>query len=159
MLEDWFDAAGRAQTTVGGFLFIIIASSGAGVFLSGVRWYLLEERIKRGAGVSTEHEAANRRDTQTELVYQNVRQHHYDFYLFYSNTLVALVVLWLSWLPSQLLPLAAWLSWAAVRPIVATALGVAAGWVLYASAKDAYGRYQKKRADVLKITPKARESA
>ena len=160
MLQEWFDAAGRAQTTVGGFLFIIIASSGAGVFISGVRWYLLEELIKRAAGVSTEHEAVNRRDTQTELVYQNVRQHHYDYYLFYSNALVALVVLWVSWLPSQLPVLTAWLlSWAAAKPIIGTVLGAAAGWVLYASAVDAYGRYQKKRAAVLEITPKARESA
>ena len=159
MLHDWFAAAGHAQTTVGGFLFIIIASSGAGVFLSGVRWYFLEERIKRAAGISTKHETANRRDTETELVYQNVRQHHYDFYLFYSNTLVALVVLWASWLPSQLLALAVWLSWAAVKPIVITVLGAASGWVLYASATNAYRRYQTKRAEVLKIAPKARESA
>ena len=89
-----------------------------------------------------------------------MRQHHYDFYLFYSNTLVALAVLWISWLPSQFPALTAWLfSWATARPVVVTALGAVAGWVLYASAKNAYGRYQEKRAAVLKITPKARESA
>lgn len=160
LLQDWFAAAGRAQTTVGGFLFITIASSGAGVFLSGVRWYLLEARIRRAVGVSTEHDVANRRDTQTELVYQNVRQHHYDYYLFYSNTLVALVVLWVSWLPSQLPVLTAWLfSWATAKPIMVTALGAGAAWVLYASAVETYGRYQNKRAAILKITPKERESA
>lgn len=160
MLQDWFAAAGRAQTTVGGFLFITIASSGAGAFLSGVRWYFLEGKIKRAVDVSTEHDIVNRRETQTELVYQHMRQQHYDFYLFYSNTLVALVVLWVSWLFSQLPSLTAWtLSWETAKPIVGTLLGVAVGWVLYESAKDAYSRYQKKRAAVLRLAPKERESA
>ena len=160
MLQDWFAVAGRAQTTVGGFLFIIIASSGAGVFLSGVRWYFLEDWIKRAVGVSAQHDIANRRENQTELVYQHMRQQHYDFYLFYSNTLVALVVLWVSWVFSQLPVLTAWtFSWATARPIVVTLLGAAAGWVLYESAKDAYRRYQEKRAAVLKLARKERESA
>ena len=158
IFQSWFEAAAGARTTVGGFLFIVIASSGTGVFLSGVRWYVLEWLIKRG--VSTKHDTSKRGETQTELVYQNMRQQHYDFYLFYSNTLVALVVLWASWLPSQLPILTAWpFSWATAKPIVVTMLGVAAGWVLYASAKDAYKRYQKKRTAVLELAPKARESA
>ena len=150
-LQSWFDAAGRGQTTIGGFLSMVITSSGAGAFLSGMRWYLIEERIKHAASVPTEHETANRRNTGTELAYQNIRGQHYDFYLFYSNTLVALAVLWLSWLPSQLLALPAGISWTTVKPILVTALAAATGWVLFASATDAYDRYREKRADLLKI--------
>ena len=150
VLRSWFEAAGRGQTTIGGFLSMVIAASGAGVFLSGMRWCLVEERIKQSADVPAEHETAGRRDAETELAYQNIREQHYDFYLFYSNTLVALAVLWLTWLPSQLVALPADVSWTTVKPILITALGGATGWVLFASATDAYTRYQKKRAELLK---------
>ena len=153
--QSWFTAATVAQTTVGGFLLLIISSAGMGVFLSGVRWYVLENVIKKGT--STSHDIAQRRTTQTELVYQNMRRQHYDFYLFYSNTLVALVVLWASWLPRQLST--AWpFSMITARLVVNAVLMVVVGLVLYASAKDAYRRYQEKRAAVLKVAAQ-RETA
>ena len=149
MLRSWFEAASRGQTTIGGFLPMLIAASGAGVFLSGMRWHLVEERIREHAGVPAEHGTAGRRDAGTELAYQNIRAQHYDFYLFYSNTLVALGVLWLAWLPGQLVALPAGISWTTVKPILITALAAATGWMLFASAADAYKRYQKKRAELL----------
>ena len=151
MLRSWFEAAGRGQTTIGGFLSMVIAASGAGVFVSGMRWYLVEERIRQDAGVPAEHGTAGRRDAKTELAYQNIRAQHYDFYLFYANTLVALGVLWLAWLPGQLVGVPAEVSWTTVRPILITALTAATGRVLFASATDAYERYQKKRAELLEI--------
>ena len=145
VLQDWFNAAASSQSTVGGFLFITIASSGMGVFISGVRWFCLEKLISQG--IPTDHDAGQRRTSDTEAAYQNIRRHHYDFYLFYSNTLVALAALWLSWIPSTGLfsqPVVA-------RPLVFTGLAFGAGFVLYASARDAYRRYQEKRTKILQV--------
>ena len=150
VLESWFNATSRGQTTIGSFLSMAIAASAAGVFVSGVRWYLVEKWIKNATDVPTEHETAGRREAETELAYQNIRNQHYDFYLFYANTLVALGVLWLCWLPSQFPPLPAWVWESTATPVLATAAGAATARVLFAAATDSYRRYQNKRAELLK---------
>lgn len=155
MLRSWFDIAANAQsTTVGAVLLIVVASLGMGVFISNLRWLVLESWIWRRTPPELP-EAHRRRETQTELVYQNLVWQYYQFYLFSANALFALVLLYGAWL-AQEMPAAG------LRPglAVPAALLVPVGCVLYAAAKDSLDRYNRRRTSVLQITPKqGRESA
>ena len=94
-LRDWFGVASSQPPTVSGFLFVNVAAAGAGVFLSGIRWLVLEywfwEEKDPGGRISI----AERQ--RSEPVYQNLVAQFYDFYLFYGNTLVALILLYFAW--------------------------------------------------------------
>ena len=83
-------------------------------------------------------EANRRRETQTELVYQNLVWQYYQFYLFSANALFALALLYAAWLAREL-------STTGLRPGLAlpAALLVPVGYVLYASAKDSLERLQQ----------------
>ena len=139
LLRDWFGLASSQPPTVGGFLFVNVAAAGTGVFLSGVRWLVLERWLwgetNPGGGVSI----AERR--QTELVYQNLVAQFYDFYLFYANTLFALIVLYAAWAFTEGLH---WgLAWAG------GALAVAI-FVLERSARNSFDRFHARRTNLLK---------
>ena len=70
-IEGWFSVASTAQSSsVGGFLFVLVASIGVGVFISNVRWLVLERWIWKRE--PPKHDASARKGTQTELVYQNL---------------------------------------------------------------------------------------
>lgn len=145
MFREWFGVAARAESSsVGGFLFVIVASIGVGVFISSLRWLVLERWIWRRT--PPEHDASRRRDTQTELVYQNLVWQYYQFYLFAANTMFALVLLYASWLAAELLS-------AGFRPglCLPAALLAPASYVLYTAAEDSLGRYNKRRTNVLRI--------
>ena len=45
VIREWFGIAVDQSTTIGGFLFVIVASIGMGVFISGMRWFVLEHLI------------------------------------------------------------------------------------------------------------------
>ena len=96
-LRSWFGVAASQPTTVGGFLFVIVGSVGAGVIVSGVRWLVCDWFLVPPIKVDT----SRRRIGETEVAYQALVANHYQFYQFYSNTTVALVVLFLSWLVTQ----------------------------------------------------------
>ena len=93
-LKTWFGLVAEQPTTVGGFLFVVVGSTGVGVVVSGVRWFLcdwfLAPRVRMNA--------QRRREGETEAAYQALIANHYQYYQFYANTSVALVWLFLSWL-------------------------------------------------------------
>ena len=154
MFQDWFGIAANAPTaTVGGFLFVVVASVGMGVFISSLRWLVLEKWIWRHA--PSDHDASRRRETQTELVYQNLVWQYYQFYLFSANTMFALVLLYAAWIASELMSIG-------FRPGLFLPVGLLApaGYVLYASAKDSLRRYNQRRSTVLRMAPtQEKESA
>ena len=41
-LRDWFGITSDQPPSIGGFLFVNVAAAGAGVFLSGFRWLVVE---------------------------------------------------------------------------------------------------------------------
>ena len=143
MIQEWFGTAASQSTNVGGFLFVVVASVGMGVFISGVRWFALE-RILWHRPISLPD-----RTEKTEPIYQNLVHQHYYFYLFYANSLVALIVLYVAWLAAT--------SRSGGSIAIMSALGVGAGVILFFSAKDALGRFDLKSSQ-LHVVP-ARESA
>jgi hypothetical protein len=42
----WFKNASATETTVNGVLFLLLAALGVGVFISGVRWLLLQRAFR-----------------------------------------------------------------------------------------------------------------
>ena len=110
-----------------------------GVFLSGVRWLVLERlwwnEKDPGGGVSI----AERQ--RSELAYQNLVAQFYDFYLFYGNTLIALVVLYFSW------AFTAGLHWGLAWAGGALAVAIP---VLERSAGNSFERFHARRASLLK---------
>ena len=143
-LRDWFGVASSQPPTVGGFLFVNVAAAGAGVFLSGLRWLVLEKwywgwlysENDRGGSVSIAERS------RSELVYQNLVAQFYDFYLFYANTLFALILLYAAWAFTEE---PHWgLAWAGVALAVAIC-------VLERSARNSFERFHARRANLLNL--------
>jgi len=145
-VRQWLGTASSASTSVGGFLFVVLASLGLGVFVSGVRYFLFDKFLLRWGvpkQVSDEEEAA-RTDALTQAVYEDLRDQFYRYYQFYANTAVALVfalVLW--WFGGGLAALpgskrAAVLSGAVVALVF-----------LYFSARDSITKFRNKKATLL----------
>lgn len=142
-LRVWFGIASTQPPTVGGFLFVNVAAAGVGVFLSGVRWLVIERGLWReldpGGGVSL---AARR---TSELAYQNLVSQFYNYYQFYANTLVALFLLYIAWAAS---------SWLAKGPhwelVWAGGALAIVGPILERSARNSFDRFHDRRASLLK---------
>ena len=91
-IQNWFGTVSSQPPTVGGFLFINVAASGTGVFLSGARYFVIQKWLWRQEDPGSNVPLTGR--SQSEAAYQNLVAQFYDFYLFYANTLVALIVLY-----------------------------------------------------------------
>ena len=96
-LRTWFGLVAEQPTTVGGFLFVVVGSIGIGVVVSGVRWFLCDWFLAPRVSLNNQR----RREGETEAAYQALIANHYQYYQFYSNTSVALVWLFLSWLVAK----------------------------------------------------------
>ncbi len=155
-IEGWFSVASTAQSSsVGGFLFVLVASIGVGVFISNVRWLVLERWIWKRE--PPKHDASARKGTQTELVYQNLVWQFYDFYLFAANMMFALGLLYLAWLAAEIRT--AGLVVDALRMGSPLLLLVPACYVLYRSGKHSLERYTTRRSNVLQMVSQDKESA
>ena len=154
IFREWFGIAANAESpTVGGFLFVVVASIGMGVFISNLRWLVLERWIWRRR--PPDHDASGRRKTQTELVYQNLVWQFYQFYLFAANTMFALVLLYVAWLAAELA--SAGFRRGLFLPV---SFLIPASYVLYENAKESLKRYNDRRSNVLQMVPtQEKESA
>ena len=150
VIREWFGIAVAQSTTIGGFLFVIVASLGMGVFISGVRWLVLERMFWNRTPPTLN--AVGRRATQTELVYQNLVWQFYDFYLFYANMLFAIVLLYLAWVFVEWWP-------EGVKLVATTALLIPTCFVLYKSARNSLNRFDQRRESVLTMVRSEQESA
>ena len=80
--------------------------------------------------------------SRSELVYQNLVAQLYDFYLFYANTLFALILLYAAWAFTEE---PHWgLAWAGAALAVAI-------YVLERSARNSFERFHARRTNLLKL--------
>ena len=80
--------------TVGGFMYVTLASVAAGVTVSTVRWAVIDT-IHRWTGLrQPEWDFSRLQDNVA--AYNVLNEIHYKFYLFHSNHLVALLVVYLA---------------------------------------------------------------
>lgn len=138
----WFGAS-ATSITVGGFLFVLLGSAGMGVFVSGLRWLVLEQLTGWVKPAPRNLDLARRKDERCEAAYQDLLFRHYQFYQFYANTPFALALLYLAWLMSGRADVTL------ERAIWIFILMGLADIVLLASAKHAIGRYAEKLIELL----------
>ncbi len=132
-IRDWFGLAATQEASVGGFLFVVVSSIGAGVFLSGLRWLVLDWAFGPPPAVDSRRRAI---DPQTEAIYEDIRSQHYRYYQFYANMLCAIVLLYVAWVVTTA-P-----GWRAAGLRFLVLLG--ASVILFLSARDAVHKYDEK---------------
>ena len=137
----WFGLTERP--TMPGFLFAVLGSIGLGVFVSGIRWVVFEKLGFIKPKNNLDH-SKRTRDRDTEVVFQNLVANHYQFYQFYSNVAVSLVLLFLAWVSTR--PTESfWVQ------LVGGLLTIA---ILCLCAKNASDLYDEKAAKILGTTGK-----
>jgi hypothetical protein len=141
-LREWFGLAASSPTTIGGFLFVILASVGMGVFLSGVRWFVCENCFSLFPSAPP-LQVEDRQDERKDKAYQDIRAQHYVYYLFYANLMIALLLLFVCWF-LRAEPRPQWRD-------IGVGLGVliAVMVVLYFSARDALAKFDLKAGRLL----------
>ena len=89
-LMTWLGKSGEASPSVGGFLFLTVASVFAGMTVSTIRWAIVDA-IHQRSGIKQPSwdfsRLAGREDSFEFLI-----AIHYRFYQFYSNSMIAIVV-------------------------------------------------------------------
>lgn len=138
-VQTWLAASSVADSpTVGGFLYITLASVATGMIVSVLRWLLLDS-IHHHTGLRPP--AWNFSTLQRNLsAFQAVVENHYRYYQFYGNTLVATLI----FVTTRNPPLLFWPQ----SPILSVVTTLAILAVLFAASRDALKKYYD-RAGVL----------
>jgi hypothetical protein len=91
-IRHWLSGSGGATPTVGGFMYITLASVAAGVTVSTVRWAIIDT-IHRWTGLAQpKWDFSRLQDNVT--AYNVLNEIHYKYFLFHSNLNVAIVFLY-----------------------------------------------------------------
>ncbi len=91
----WLQGAGESGPTVGGFLYVLLASVAAGMTVSALRWAIVDRT----------HAMTGLRRPQLDFgnlsgkldAFEQINEHHYRYYQFYSNSLVAVFFAYPTW--------------------------------------------------------------
>lgn len=86
-LEGWLGTGAGGQPTVGGFLYVTLASTAAGLVVSAIRWALVDTLHHR-TGIRQPHWEF-RHLPMALAAFESHVEDHYRYYQFYSNALVA----------------------------------------------------------------------
>jgi len=135
----WLLGAGRQEPTIGGFLYVTIASLAAGMLANAFRWALIDAlHFITGLQRPNWNDAvlAEKLDAFERLV-----EDHYRYYQFYGNLLIAILAAFGCWRASTMgdvVPLG--------PPEIGVALVIA---VLFAGSRDALRRYYRRTAFLL----------
>src|SRR5262245_28082184 len=143
-LGAWFHTAATAETTIGGFLFLVLAALAVGVFMSGARWLLLENLLHVFPSPPALKDERRAEDGVREA-YADARHNHYYYYLFYANMFCALPVVFIGWKLNQN-PAPSWSEF-----FWKLGAFVAAEVVLFSSARNAISRFKTKAVKILGI--------
>lgn len=90
-VRSWLGASSQFSPTVGGFLYVTLASTALGLLISTVRWAIID-RIHHLTGIrepSWDFSTLQR----NFAAFEGLVQSHYRYYQFYANSLIA-VMFW-----------------------------------------------------------------
>ena len=97
-ISKWFAQSGAADApTVGGFLYATLASLALGLLVSAVRW-LIVDRLLHSVSDLPEIDFEKLKNKDTFTAFEGVVENHYRYYQYYSNTLVAVIISFLTYL-------------------------------------------------------------
>lgn len=88
-LRSWIMGAGTTGPTVGGFLYVTLASVACGLMVSTVRWAIID-RIHHRTGLPQPNWDFSRLQ-QHFAAYEMLNEIHYKFYQFNANALISLI--------------------------------------------------------------------
>jgi hypothetical protein len=142
-VQEWFGIAAKGSTSIGGFLFVVLGSIGMGVFISGLRWLVLEQWLAFVQRRPLNLDDARRRDEKCEAAYQDLLFRHYQFYQFYANMPFALGFAYIAWFVAE--------GRVGERAFWLLLLMLIADGVLLACAKNAITAYAAKVSGLLGI--------
>ncbi|MBS1969478.1 MAG: hypothetical protein JSU04_04190 [Bdellovibrionales bacterium] len=136
MASDWLQAASKEDQGVGVFLFVLLGSIALGIVISGIRALLIDRllhsKLMRGWKVSQPSIQWDKMDDQKREALNTLIEGFYRYYQFYSNSLIALLLLLVARLCGDSNPLLSWWSCAALLIV---------GVCLFWSARDSYRKY------------------
>lgn len=89
--DNWMWSPVGSAPTVGGFLYATLASVGVGLLLSTLRWLLLDGLHHRTGVRRPRLDFGGLENCVT--AYSLITDHHYSYYKFYGNSLVAVITL------------------------------------------------------------------
>jgi hypothetical protein len=90
ILREWFAANPTDAPTLGGFLYLTVASLAAGMTVSAVRWVVVDT-LHAWTGIRRPLLDFSRLDKNADA-FSLLIDIHYEHYLFYSNALIAVAV-------------------------------------------------------------------
>jgi hypothetical protein len=145
----WLGAVPANAPTVGGFLYVTVASIAAGMFVSAVRWLVIDTIHHRTGLPPPAWDFGQLREQMSPFL--TFVEHNYRYYQFYSGTLVSLVFVY------------------AVRRVVlpTTATGLLAdtmillllGALCFVGSRDALRRYYERVNQLQRSGPPVRAGA
>lgn len=94
-LQHWFATSSADAPTIGGFLYLTVASLAAGMILSAVRWAAVDT-IHALTGLPAPDLNYRRLSDRVEAIALLI-EIHYRHYLFYANMLVATAIAYLAY--------------------------------------------------------------
>jgi hypothetical protein len=139
-LDAWFAASPDSAPTVGGFLFITLASVAAGMLASTVRWLLLDS-LHHATGIP-QPKWDFRHFPASLAAVDSLVQDHYRYYQHYGNTLVALIFVETVRLAGGGHTQPPWGAWTHLAIVLACV-------VLYLGSRDALRKYYERTSAIL----------
>lgn len=141
-IRSWLSPLPEGAPTVGGFLFVTVASVAAGMVVSAVRWLILDN-LHHWTGVPKCSWSISAL-AQRQAAFETLVEYHYRHYLFYGNGLVALLVTMPLWLRHALAQ-----TTAAILLVGVCALGT----LLFLASRDTYQKYVIRSNQLLTSIP------
>lgn len=97
-IQTWLINPSPAEPSVGGFLFVTLASVAAGMTASAVRWATID-RLHRWTGVVKSAWDDSKLPERLDA-FEAIVEAHYRYYQFHSNSLIAMLFSYVAWRPS-----------------------------------------------------------
>jgi hypothetical protein len=148
MIARWLAVPSSGAPTVGGFLYVTIASVGIGLGIGVLRWAGLDS-LHRWMGLATPQWDFVKLQGNVEA-FERMVQYHFRYYQFYGHTLIVLVV-------AAMLPQPLW-GWLDASPLAAAVVALSLAVLLFAASRDALAKYQQRTAAFLKSTSHAQRA-
>ena len=137
-VETWFAGTPATAPTVGGFLYLTVASLAAGMILNAVRWALIDSLHAR-TGLPPPPRDFSRLGPNVEAMRLLIAI-HYQHYQHYANLVVATAFAWAAHRTA--------VGWAApAGPLDLAALALAP--VFFATSRDTLRKYHERTAQLL----------
>jgi hypothetical protein len=135
-VQAWLLKPSPTEPSIGGFLFVTLASVTAGMTASAVRWAIID-RLHHCTGVVKPAWDDSKLPERLEA-FEAIVEAHYRYYQFHSNSLVAMLFSYAAWRPSL-----------GIRPLWSDLGIVFLSAIFFAVSRDNLRRYYGRAAVLL----------